>query len=83
MFRSDMPLDSYPFLPAADRSYAYVNCQPYPVVGKAVGIVKNAVLEIVIRDGRYRMGDTLLPNDVKERVAAGDVEWDGFKLTFL
>ena len=34
-------------------------------------------------DNGYRMHNTLLPNDVKTRVAAGDLNWDGFRLTFF
>ena len=45
--------------------------------------MKDAILDVVIQDGRYRMGDTLLPNDVKRRVAEGDTEWDGFHLKFF
>ena len=79
------PLESYPFAPMQMHPtyHGHPSQQPYPVVGEAIGIAVNERRDIVVRDNRYRMCDTLLPNDVKERVAAGDVEWDGYRLRFF
>ena len=79
------PIKSYPFMPmdVPESRYQGNPCtHMYPVVGKAVGITIKEQYDIVVRDNRYRMNDTLLPDDVKERVAAGDTAWDRFRLTF-
>ena len=76
------PIESYPFAPMQTPD-SKAGRQMYPVVGKAVGLNIDATYDIVVRDNRYRMHNTLLPDDVKQRVAAGDVDWDGFRLTFL
>ena len=77
------PIESYPFAPmqTTDNKTGYT-CM-HPAVGEAVGINIDARYDIVVRDNRYRMHNTLLPDDVKDRVAAGDVDWDGFRLTFF
>ena len=81
------PIESYPFVASCPGpAPAYTQGSPYPVVGFAKGVSENVQYDIVRRDGRFRIEGrpypTLLPEDVKERVAAGDTDWDGQRLTF-
>lgn len=71
-----MPLESFPLYPLPVQT-------PYPVIGVAKGLASNHSMDIVLREGRIRMHDTLLPEDVKQRVAHGDTDWDGYRLTFF
>lgn len=74
-----MPLEYFPW---HVQGRNFVTPYPYPVIGKAYGCLTDDVIDIVFRDGRVRIGNTLLPDDIREKVAKGDTEWDGYTLKF-
>lgn len=71
-----MPIESFPLHPLPAQT-------PYPVIGIAKSLTGNHSMDIVLREGRIRMHNTLLPEDVKQRVAEGDTDWDGYQLRFF